>query len=32
MSESQRQSLGLGAGMFRTMSEHRPIVVDFAWR
>ncbi len=32
LSEEQRQSLGLDAGMFRSMSEHRPVVVDFAWR
>jgi hypothetical protein len=32
MSESQRQNLGLDAAMFRTMGEHRPVVVDFAWR
>jgi len=32
MSESQRASYGLEARMFRTMSEHRPVVVDFAWR
>lgn len=32
LSESQRTSFGLDAGMFRTLSEHRPVVVDFAWR
>jgi endonuclease/exonuclease/phosphatase family metal-dependent hydrolase len=32
MSEEQRQRLGIDVEMFRTMSEHRPLVVDFAWR
>ena len=32
MSESQRARYGLDVGMFRSMSEHRPVVVDFAWR
>jgi endonuclease/exonuclease/phosphatase family metal-dependent hydrolase len=32
MSETARQSLDLDAEMFRPMSEHRPVVVDFAWR
>lgn len=32
MSDDQRASYGLDAGMFRAMSEHRPVVVDFAWR
>lgn len=32
MPEDQRRALGLDAGMFRHMSEHRPVVVDFAWR
>ncbi len=32
MSADQRASLGLGADHFRALSEHRPVVVDFAWR
>lgn len=32
MSDSQRASFGFDAGLFRTLGEHRPVVVDFAWR
>ncbi len=32
MSEDQRTRFGLDADAFRPLSEHRPIVVDFAWR
>lgn len=32
MSESERARYGLDARLFRAISEHRPVVVDFAWR
>lgn len=32
MSADQRASLDLGPDHFRRLSEHRPVVVDFAWR
>lgn len=32
MSADQRDRMGLDAAMFKPLSEHRPVVVDFAWR
>lgn len=32
MSTGQRAALALGKDHFRGLSEHRPVVVDFAWR
>lgn len=32
MSADQRAAVGLGPEHFRGLSEHRPVVVDFAWR
>ena len=32
MSPSERERLGLKADAFKRLSEHRPVVVDFAWR
>lgn len=32
MPASERQRLGLDAGAFKALSEHRPVVVDFSWR
>lgn len=32
MPANERERLGLDAGDFKPLSEHRPVVVDFAWR
>ena len=32
MSEDERKRVGLDADAFKPLSEHRPVVVDFAWR